>query len=56
MEKGKSRPTYTKEFKERAVQLSVESDQTLEGVAAELGVAPGTLSRWRERQGVSDQL
>jgi len=53
MKKGKKRPTYTKEFKERAVQLSVESDQTLEGVAAELGVAPGTLSRWRERQGVS---
>ncbi|MGI5844811.1 MAG: transposase [Candidatus Xenobium sp.] len=53
MEKGEKRPTYTKEFRERAVQLSVDSDQTLEVVAADLGVSLGTLSRWRRRQGVS---
>ena len=53
MKKGMKRPGYTKEFKERAVQLSVEGDQTLEALAGELGVSPNTLSRWRERQGVS---
>ena len=53
MKKGKKRPGYTKEFNERAVQLSVDSDQTLAEVAAELGISPGTLSRWREKQGVS---
>lgn len=53
MKKGMKRPGYTKEFKERAVQLSVEGDQTLEALAGELGISPNTLSRWRERQGVS---
>jgi len=53
MKKGTKRPGYTKEFKERAVQLSVEGDQTLEALAGEPGVSPNTLSRWRERQGVS---
>ncbi|MGI5845543.1 MAG: transposase [Candidatus Xenobium sp.] len=40
MKKGKKRPGYTKDFRERAVQLSVDSDQTLAEVAAELASRP----------------
>jgi transposase len=44
-----SQPTtrkYTAEFKERAVQLAVESDQAIAQTARDLGVNENTLHTW----------
>ncbi len=45
---GQHRP-YPKEFREDAVRLARESDQTVTEVARDLGVQPGTLFNWIER-------
>lgn len=47
----KRRPRYTREFKERAVQLSAE--KTVQQVAEELGVSPGSIVKWRAEFGSS---
>ena len=44
---------YSKEFRERAVRLSIESDQSVSRVAKELDISTGTLCNWRRRAGVS---
>ena len=48
-----NRPTYTKEFKERAVQLSLASNKFLSRVAKELEISEATLSNWRREAGVA---
>lgn len=45
---------YTKEFKERAVQLSFESEKKVREVAKELGISVSTLVDWRGKFGVSN--
>ena len=44
---------YSEEFKQRAVQLSVDSEKKIKDVAAELKIAPATLSKWRREAGVA---
>lgn len=46
--KGK---TYSREFKIEAVKLSYNSDQSVEGIAEELGVSKSSLFRWRKEFG-----
>lgn len=48
-----NRPTYTKEFRERAVRLSLASNKPLSIVAAELEISEATLSNWRRDAGVT---
>jgi len=38
--------TYTSEFKESAVKLAIESDQSIVQTAKDLGVNPNTLHTW----------
>lgn len=38
---------FTREFKERAVQLTLEENKTVRQVAAELGISEKMLYRWR---------
>jgi len=45
-----TRPTYTKEFKQEAVQLSYASDSSVAQVAQNLGIRPELLYRWRAEQ------
>ena len=47
------RARYTEEFRQRAVQLSEESEKNMKEVAAELKIAPATLSKWRREAGVA---
>jgi len=49
--KRKPRRKFTLEFKQEAVRLWHESDRAIREVAKELGVAPGTLSRWAKELG-----
>ena len=44
---------YSKEFRQRAVQLSVDSKKNMKEVAAELKIAPASLSKWRREAGVA---
>jgi len=44
---------YSKEFKEGAVRLSVESGKTVREVAQKLGISDVTLAKWRSASGVS---
>ena len=44
------RRTFTKEFKQEAVQLSYDSDSTIAQVAENLGIRPELLYRWRREQ------
>lgn len=41
---------FTKEFKQEAVRLSLESSKTVEQVAEDLGITAKILSRWRADQ------
>ena len=41
------RAEYTQEFRERAVELSMQSDQPIGVIAEELGVKLSTLYGWR---------
>ena len=45
-----TRRTFTKEFKQEAVQLSYDSDSTVVQVAQNLGIRPELLYRWRQEQ------
>ena len=51
---NKNRPTYTREFKEQAVRLSMADGKTIDDVAAELGVSASSIGNWRKAQGVSE--
>jgi len=42
----KQRKTYTKEFKESAIELCLNSDRTAKSIAEELGVHPTSLRQW----------
>lgn len=42
-----TRQTFTKEFKQEAVQLSYDSDSSIAQVAQNLGIRPALLYRWR---------
>lgn len=44
---------YTQEFKDQAVKLSVMPETTVEQVARDLGISPGTLVGWRHRAGIT---
>ena len=41
-----TRRTYTAEFKQKAVELARQDDQTVEGVARDLGIGRSTLQNW----------
>ena len=43
---GKSQPTYTKEFKQQAVNLFETSDKTKTQIARDLGISDSALSKW----------
>jgi transposase len=47
MSKKKVRTDYDKAFKLEAVKLSESSNQSIESVAKELGIAVSNLHRWR---------
>ena len=46
MEKKKKVNTYSTEFKDSAVKLALESDQSFAQIARELGVKKSTLYTW----------
>jgi transposase len=41
-----TRRHYEDEFKEQAVRLALESDDSIPQVARDLGISPGNLRRW----------
>jgi len=43
---GKSQPSYTKEFKQQAVQLFETSGKTKTQIARDLGISDTALSNW----------
>ena len=49
MSKRTPRKSYTKEFKRRAVQMSLEPGPSVADVADQLGVTPQYLSQWRTK-------
>jgi transposase-like protein len=46
---SKSRRKYSAEFKREAVQLTLEPGRTVGEIAANLGISPGLLQRWRSQ-------
>lgn len=48
---GKSRRTFTEEYKREAVRFLEETGRSLQAVADELKVGNQTLSRWRRQYG-----
>ena len=46
-------PQYTPEFKEQAVRLSLMEDCSVDQVARDLGISPGSLVSWRRKAGVA---
>ncbi len=43
---GKSQPTYTKEFKQQAVQLFETSGKSKTHISKDLGISDSALSKW----------
>ncbi len=43
---GKSQPTYTKEFKQQAVQLLETSGKSKTQISRDLGISDSALSKW----------
>jgi transposase len=43
---GKSQPSYTKEFKQQAVQLFQTSGKTKTQIARDLGISDSALNKW----------
>jgi transposase len=43
---GKTQPTYTKEFKQQAVQLFKTSEKSKTEIARDLGISDSALSKW----------
>ena len=50
MSPGRTRRSFTKEFKVEAVQLSHQPGMSVAKAAADLGVSENTLYRWRAEQ------
>jgi transposase len=48
---AQKRKTYTREFKIEAVRLLERSGRTQVEIANELGMAPSSLSRWKQKYG-----
>lgn len=48
---GKSQPTYTKEFKQQAVQLAQTSGKSRIQIAKDLGISDSALSKWCKELG-----
>jgi transposase len=48
---GKTQPTYTKEFKQQAVQLFEISKKSKTQIARDLGISASALSKWCEKYG-----
>jgi len=46
---GRSRRKHSAEFKREAVRMTLEPGRTVSEVAANLGIAPGLLQRWRSK-------
>lgn len=46
---NKERKKYDEEFKKRAVQLSYNSDRTVQSVVESLGISQSMLYRWRQK-------
>jgi len=46
---SKSRRKYSAEFKHEAVRLTQEPGRTVAEIAANLGISPGVLQRWRSQ-------
>ena len=56
---GKNNTAFSEEFKESAMQLALNSDQSVSQVARDLGISIGTLHNWlykRRLQEVQDQI
>lgn len=47
------KPTYSQEFKDGAVRLSLEEGKTVREIAKDLGISEVTLAKWRSAAGVS---
>ena len=45
---NKRRKRFSKEFKEEAVELVLNSDKSIQEISESLGVHPNNLSRWRK--------
>lgn len=43
---GKSQPTYSREFKQQAVQLVEMSEKSKTQIARDLGISDSALSKW----------
>jgi transposase len=43
---GKSQPSYSKEFKQEAVQLVKTSKKSKSGIARDLAISDSALSKW----------
>jgi transposase len=52
---GKTQPTYTKEFKQQAVQLFKTSGKSKTEIARDLGVSDSALSKWCKELGESGE-
>lgn len=52
---GKARRKFDEQYKREAVRFLEETGRPLGAVAAELGVAEQSLSRWRQRYGTGAQ-
>jgi transposase len=46
MSKGRTRPNYTKEFKQDAIKLVLEQGYSCHEVGSRLGIASSNVSRW----------
>ena len=55
--RGPGRPSrYSREFREEAVRLALSPDQTIGGVARDLGIKRETLRNWILRSGEPHEL
>ena len=50
METKQGRKVYSREFKQEAVRLVRESDQTLAAVARDLGIDQNSLRKWKREE------
>jgi transposase len=53
---AQTRRTYTREFKIEAVRLLERSGRTQAEIANELGMAPSSLSRWKQKYGADAEV
>lgn len=48
----KTRPEYSQEFKDQAVDLLISSERPLKELARELGISDSSLRKWRDDRAV----